>query len=109
MSKHFRSVRRHGGRTVSGGENDCLVSVQDGPTLHMIPDGTGQNTAFNIPAFADQIVRIVCVRNPFHVLLDDRAFIEIACHIMGCGPDQFDPSAERLMVGTGPLKPGRNE
>jgi len=45
-----------------------------------------------------------------HVLLDNRALVQVRSHVMGCGTDDFHPALLGLLVGSRALRrPGRNE
>ena len=65
----------------------------------MIADRTGEDHPLDVPPDRDQVLGGVGMADPGHVLLDDRALIEVDGHEMGGGPDQLDPSLMRLVVG----------
>jgi hypothetical protein len=58
-------------------EDDGLVSVEQGAILEMEADRFGKDAAFDVAALADEVVRGVGVGDRFHVLMNDRAFIEV--------------------------------
>ena len=47
------------------------------------------------------------MRHPGHVLVDDRALIEVGGDVVGGGADQLHPPLPGLVVGLGPLEPGQ--
>ena len=44
-----------------------------------------------------------------HVLLDDRALVELRRDVVRGGADQLHTAIVGLVIGRAPLKPGRNE
>ena len=74
----------------------------------MVTHRPRQHPAFDIAAPADEIVWRMAMADALDVLIDDRAFVEVAGNVMRGSADQFDPPLMRLMVRA-PLKPGRNE
>ena len=58
---------------------------------------------------ADQRVDVVAVRDADHVLLDDRAGVELLGDVVGGRADQLDPALLGALVGPAPAKAGRNE
>src|SRR6478736_5051984 len=50
---------------------------------------------------------ILAVIGPGDVLLDDRAFVQIRCHIVGRGADQLHTAVVRLVVRLGALEAGQ--
>ena len=62
-------------------------------------DCSGENDALDVRADALQIVCRHALPDAHHVLLDDRAFIEILGRVVRCRADQLDPSLTRLDVG----------
>ena len=54
-----------------------------------------------------QVFDRVGVVGPFHVLLDDRTFVEVGGHVVGGGADQLHAAVVRLVVGLGALEAGQ--
>ena len=92
---------------LSGGKNNGFAAVEHDTTLDMPEHGTGKNTPLDIASLAHQIIRRVAMADPLDILFDDRPFIEIRCHIMGCGPDQFYAAPMGLVIGFGALETGK--
>src|SRR5258708_40190837 len=80
-------------------EDDGLAAVEDHAVLQMIADRARQHAAFDIAALADEIVGRIAMADALDVLVDDRAFIEVAGDIMRSGADQFDAALMSLMIG----------
>ena len=55
-----------------------------------MPHGARQHAAFNVAALARQIFRGVAMTDALDVLVDDRAFVEVARDVMRGGADQLD-------------------
>lgn len=64
--------------------------------------------ALDIAALA-QVFGRIAVADALDVLVDDRALVEVARHVMRGGADQLDAALMRLMVGARTLEPGRKE
>ena len=62
--------------------------------------GARQHAAFDVAALAREIFRRVAVADALDVLVDDRAFIEVACDVMGGGADQLDAALMGLVAST---------
>jgi len=60
-----------------------------------VAHGARQHPAFDVAALARKVFRRVAVADALDILVDDRAFVEVARDIM--------------RGGRAPLKPGRNE
>ena len=67
----------------------------------MLLDGPRKHYLFQIAAFFDEIIDGVLVRDPDHILFNDRPGVKIGCHVMACGSDQFHSSLIGLMIGLG--------
>ena len=70
----------------------------------MMPQGPRQHPPFDVAALAHQVFRRIARADALDILLDDRAFVEIGCDVMGGGADQFDAARMRLVIGFGPLE-----
>jgi hypothetical protein len=44
-------------------------------------------------------VHVIAVRDPDHVLLDDRTGVELLGHVVGGGTDQLPPAPVGLLIG----------
>ena len=65
----------------------------------MMAHGAGQHAALDIAALAREVFRRIAVADALDVLVDDRAFVEVARDVMRGGADQFDAALMRLVVG----------
>ena len=70
-------------------------------------DGTGQHLALGITALGCEVFHGFAVVHTGHVLLDDRAFVQIGRHIVGGGADQLHTPVVGLVVGLGPFEAGQ--
>jgi hypothetical protein len=87
-----------------------LAAVEDHAVLQMIAYRARQHAALDVAALASKIVGRIAMADALDILVDDRAFIEVAGNVMRGGTDQLDAALVRLVIGTcAPLKPGRNE
>src|SRR5690606_20418253 len=80
-------------------KDDRLAAVQQNATVQMIAHGASEYTPFNIAPLAYQTLRRIKMAYTLHILLNDRALIEIAGDVVGGGADQLYATIERLMVG----------
>jgi hypothetical protein len=72
-----------------------------------LPDGSvtpALDASFDVPAFPNEIFRVISVRDPFNILFDNRPFIEFGRHVMGCCAYQFDTPLVGLMIGSRALE-----
>ena len=60
-------------------------------------DRAGEDEALDVAADPHQVVDLVAVADPGHVLVDDRAGVELLGHVVGGGADQLDAA----LVGAG--------
>ena len=67
-----------------------------------------QDHALHVAAELDQLVGREGVVDADHVLLDDRALVEILGDVVGGGADQLNAASVGLVVGLGTLE-GRQE
>ena len=67
-------------------------------------DSPRQHHAFDVAPDRRHHLRRHRMINPFHILLDNRSFIEHASHEMRGGADQFDAAFMRLGVRFGALE-----
>ena len=58
----------------------------------------GQHAALDIAALARKIFRRIAMADALDVLVDDRALIEVARHIVCGRTDQFDAALFRLLI-----------
>ena len=85
-------------------EHNSLAAVEDDAIFEVMAHGARQHAAFDVAALARQIFRRVTVADALDVLVDDRALVEIARHIMRGGADQLDAALMRLVVGSRALE-----
>ena len=69
--------------------------------------GAGQHLALGVAALGGQVFHGFAVVYTGHVLLNDRAFIQIRSHVVGCGTNQLYAPVMRLVVGLGALEAGQ--
>src|SRR5262245_16559931 len=67
-------------------------------------DRARQHDAFHVAADLDEILRGKPVMHALDLMLDDRALVEIARHVMGGRADELDAAPVRLAVGRRPLE-----
>ena len=72
--------------------------------MHMGMDRARQNLRFDIAPQGYVILWRLGMRDAHDVLFDDRAFVQIARHIMRGRPDQLHPAFIGLFVGVRPLE-----
>src|SRR6185436_4937706 len=63
-------------------EHNCLVSVHDNAAVEVPGYCPGEDSLLDVLAFACEIFRGILMADPLHVLLDDRAFIQICRHVV---------------------------
>ena len=90
-------------------EDDGAVAVEQDPGLGVPLDRAGQRLALDVAADGDELVGVQRVVDPGHLLLDDRALVQVGRHVVRGGADQLDPARVRLVVRPRPLERGRNE
>src|SRR5690606_2855423 len=100
-----RPCRRHEG--CASAEDDGLVAVEQDAVLDVAAHRTCQHLRFDVAADADQVARGHGVVHPGHVLLDDRALVQVRGHVVRGGADDLDPARVRLVVGLGALEAGQ--
>jgi hypothetical protein len=76
-------------------------------SLQMTPDRPRQHPAFDVAALADKIVRRIAMADALDILIDDRAFIEVAGDVVRGGADQLDAARMRLMIRPRALEAGQ--
>src|SRR5437899_1939576 len=85
-------------------EHHGLAAVEDDAILEMMAHGAREHAALDIAALAREIFRRVAMADALDVLVDDRAFVEIAGNVMRGRADQLDAAFMGLMVGTRALE-----
>src|SRR5713226_3798283 len=70
-------------------------------------DGAGKHHPFEIAAFLNQVLYLVAMRDPSHVLLDNRTFVENVGDVMTGGADQLYSPLIRGVVRTGSRERGQ--
>src|SRR4051794_39897551 len=97
FSHHKRSIHEH----------HSLAAIGDDSVLQMVTQRARQHPAFDIATPADEIVWRMAMADAFDVLIDNRAFIEVAGNVVRGSADQFDAPLMRLMVGPRALEAGQ--
>src|SRR5262249_16991947 len=75
------------------------TAVRDHAILEVITDRARQHAPLDVAALGHEIVGRVAMTDALDVLVDDRAFVEIARHVMRSGADQLDAALMRLVIG----------
>src|SRR6202042_2828582 len=88
------------------GEDDGVLAVAQDAVLAVPADGAGQHGALDVGPATLQVGHGVGVGGPHHVLLDDRALVQILGDVVGGGPDQLHPAFAGPGVGAGPDERG---
>ncbi|KAF1858298.1 hypothetical protein Lal_00014799 [Lupinus albus] len=88
-------------------EHDGLVAVQQDTVFHEPLDRAGQHDALDVAPDGRQLLHAHGVVDALDVLLDDRAFVQVARDEVGRRADQLDAAAVRLRVRTGALEAGQ--
>ena len=86
------------------GEDDGAVPVEQHPVLGVPAHGLRQDPALDVLPLGLQHGHRVLMTGPRHVLLNDRALIEVRRHVVCRRPDELDPALVRLGVGARPLE-----
>ena len=89
------------------GEDDGVLAVAQDTVLAVPADGAGQHGPLDVGAATLQVGHGVGVGGPDHVLLDDRAIVQILGDVVGGGPDQLHPAFAGPGVGAGPDERGQ--
>ena len=80
-------------------EDDGSVFIGQQAMVKVPIDGAGEHDFFEIAAEADEIVHALAVGDPDDVLLDDGAFVELLCDVVGRGADDFDAAVVGGLIG----------
>ena len=76
-------------------EDDRALAVEQDPIVEVGDHRAGQHQPLDVAADPDQVVDLVAVADPGHVLVDDRAGVELGGDVVGGGADQLDPALVR--------------
>ena len=68
----------------------------------MQPDGAGEYTALEVPAFQDYFLNRFAMRNATNVLFNNRSLVEFFGDVVACGADQFHSPLVSLVIGFPP-------
>ena len=79
-------------------EHHRLAAIEDDAVFQVMAHGARQHAALDVAALADEVVGRIAVADALDVLVDDRAFVQVARDVMGGGADQLDAALMRLMV-----------
>src|SRR5256885_11381426 len=96
-----------GGREPASAEDHGLVAVEDDAVLAVPLDGAGQHLALGVAAAGREVLHGVGVVGAGHVLLDDRALVQVGRPIVGRVANQLHAAVMGLVVGLGALEIGR--
>jgi hypothetical protein len=70
----------------------------------MMAHSARQHAALDVASLAHEIVGSVAMADALDILVDDRAFVEVAGDVVRGGADLFDTALMGLMVGPRPLE-----
>src|SRR5258708_39634461 len=79
-------------------EHFGLAAIEDDAILQVVADRARQHAALDIAALASEVVGRIAMADALDVLIDDRAFIEVAGDVMRGGADQLDAALVRLVI-----------
>ena len=88
-------------------EDHALVAVHQHAVLDMPAHRARQHHAFDVAADGGEVLGRHRVVHALHVLLDDRAFVEVGGDVVRGGADQLDTARMRLEVGLRALEAGQ--
>src|SRR5436190_8574939 len=80
------------------------IAVEQYPVFRVPGHRPGQDLCLDVPAGLGEALRGERVVHPDHVLLDDRALVQLRGHVVGGGADQLDAARVGLVVGLGALE-----
>lgn len=86
-----------------------LIVMHQNTVLNMPFNRTRQHNPLNRTADPLQLVHIIAVADPLHVLLDNRSAIQLFCYIVGSRSDNLNPALVCLRIRLPPTNAGRNE
>jgi hypothetical protein len=86
--------------------DDRSEPVEQDPVLGDHSDRPGEHQPLHVPADGDQLVGRALVTDPYDVLLDDRALVEIGGYVVRGGSDQLDSPFVCLVIRLGTLETG---
>jgi hypothetical protein len=86
-------------REASVHKHHGLATIEDHAVFQMMAHRARQHAAFDVAAFANQILGRVAMADALDILVDDRALVERAGDIMRGGADQLDAALMRLVIG----------
>src|SRR2546428_14173952 len=78
-----------------------LVPIKQNPVLDVPADGARKDDLLDVAAFFDELFHGVAIRDPDHILLDDRAIVEYFGDIVGGRADELHPPLEGLVIWPG--------
>ena len=82
-------------------EDDRAGAVEQDAVVEVGLDRAGEDEALDVAADPHQVVDLVAVADPGHVLVDDRAGVELLGDVVGGGADQLDAALVGAAVGVG--------
>lgn len=79
-------------------EHDGLIAVEQHPVLAVPCHRPGQDLPLHVGASPLKVGGRLVVRDPYDVLLNDGAFVEVLGHVVGGGTDQLHTPVPGLLV-----------
>src|ERR1035438_7253691 len=82
-------------------EDDRLVPVAENAPVDMPPHRTRENDTLEVAPARDQVFHLVAVRDPGHILLDNRAIVQDLGDVVTGGANQLYASGMGCVIGLG--------
>src|SRR5690606_36225686 len=98
--------RRARSGTLASVENDGTLAVQQNAVLNVAANRPRENQRLYVAAYPSQFFGAHAVIDPFDVLLNDGAFIQVCRYVMRSGADNFDASGVGLVIRARALEDG---
>src|SRR5690606_32596530 len=92
---------------LKSGEDDGLVADLEDAVLGPGAHGSGEHEALGVLTELDELLGGVGVAHPCHLLLDDRALVEVGGHEVRRGADELDAAGVCLVVRPSALEAGQ--
>jgi hypothetical protein len=89
-------------------EGDGAPAVHEHPVVNVSSQGPRKDRDLEVPAPALQVLDIVAMADPQHVLVNDRTVVQVGGDVVSRDTDELHATFVGLVVGPGTLK-GREE
>ena len=88
-------------------EHHRAQPVEEDAVLGEESHGTSEDEAFDVASDFGEVFDGLSVGDPVHLLLDDRAFVEVGGDEVRGSADEFDATIVGLLVGLGAFEAGQ--